>query len=406
MRILYLSSYYKPAFVYGGVVTAVAALCESLVKLGVKLTVLTTNANGEQCLDVPLGQPVVVDGVTVYYYPVVKGLPRTFFYSPDLAHAIDGMVGDCDLVVLDTFYTHPTGAAVRACLRTHTPYIVPLHGALLPWSLRQKSFKKQLYMFLLGRRYLNQAAALQCSDPVESTALKNMRLKAPFFVVPYGLDLAQWEKLPLRGTLRRQLDISETDRVLLMLGRLHRVKNPELAVDMLGLLQRADIHLVFVGPDEEGYGSILEPRAAALGCADRIHFTGLLTGEAILNAMADADLLVMPSVMESFGMAAIEAMVSGLPVLLSEYVPVGRWVEEAGAGRQVACTPEAFAVACQEMLDDDHTLKEMGRRARILATQRFDGSMVAKQMLAQYQAIVSYGQPLLNVHVQPTRGQL
>jgi glycosyltransferase involved in cell wall biosynthesis len=113
--------------------------------------------------------------------------------------------------------------------------------------------------------------------------------------------------------------------------------------------------------------------------------------------MADADLFLMPSRSESFGLAAVEAMACGLPVLLSEHVPVGRWAEQAGAGRQVACTPEAFAKTCDEMLSDQSVLKEMAERARSLAFQHFDVNKVVKRLLAQYQAILSNGQPLSDV---------
>lgn len=410
MRILYIASYYKPAYRYGGPVTVITALCRQLVEMGTGVTVLTTNANGDQSLDVPLGQPLDVDGVTVHYYPIRRGFPRTFFYSPDLVRACTDIIKDHDLVILDTLFTHPTRPVARACLCMNKPYIMPLHGALLPWSLRQKSLKKYIYLCLLERYYLNHAAGLHCSDPDERDAVEHLRLKSSAFVVPYGLDFSHWQNLPPRGIFRRKLDISEKEHVLLMLGRLHRVKNPELAVEMLGLLERKDVHLVFVGPDEEGYQMQLLARASVLGCAGRIHFTGLLCGSSLLSVMADTDLFLMPSLSESFGMAAVEAMACGLPVLLSKYVPLGRWTEEAGAGRQVTCTPEAFAKACDEMLGNETALRESGERARELAFQRFDINKVTKRLFSQYQAILSDGQPLSDVQelqfIKPKSGNL
>ncbi|GAB4458727.1 MAG: hypothetical protein Kow0070_12780 [Anaerolineales bacterium] len=396
MRILYICSYYKPAYIYGGPARSIAAMCEALSRQGAQVTVLTTNANGSTPLDVPLGQPVDVDGVTVYYYPTAGGLPRRFFYSPSLARACEGMIRQYDIVVLETFFTHPTTPAVKACRKWGKPYIIPQRGQLLPWALKQKPLKKYAYLALAGRSYLNHAAGLLCSNAVELEAVQKLNFKAPAFVIPNGLDTAQWRNLPPRGALRRQLAIPETAPLLLMLGRLHRVKNPDLAVEMLGLLKRRDVHLVFAGPDEEGFEPRLRARAFALGCGSRVHFTGLLSGDSLLRAMSDADLFLMPSVMESFGMAAVEAMACGLPVLLSEHVPVGRWVEAAGAGRQVPCTAEAFLQACDDMLSDDKSLKEMGKQARALAFERFDINMVARQMLAQCESILLQGKPLLN----------
>lgn len=394
MRILYISSYYKPAYIYGGPARSIAAMCEALTREGAQVTVLTTNANGGTPLDVPLEQPVDVDGVMVYYYPLEKGLPRSFFYSPALARACENMIREYDIVVLETFFTHPTGAAVKACRQWGKPYIIPQRGQLLPWALKQKALKKQVYMALMGRSYLNHAAGLLCSDVEELEAVQQLNFKAPAFVVPNGLDTAQWQNLPPRGALRRQYAIPENAPLLLMLGRLHRVKNPDLAVEMLGLLERQDVHLVFAGPDEEKYQPRLQARASALGCSKRVHFTGLVSGASLFQVMADADLFLMPSLMESFGMAAVEAMACGLPVLLSEHVPVGRWVDAAGAGRQVPCTVDAFADACNELLKDEAALQKMGRQARRLVYQRFDSSAVARQMLAHCRAILSQGKPL------------
>ena len=399
MKILYVCSYYKPAYVYGGPAKSIATMCEALARQGAQVTVLTTNADGDRSLDVPLEGPVDVDGVTVHYYPTAGGLPRTFFYSPALARACEGMVREHDIAVLESFFTHPTAPAVKACRKWDKPYIFPQRGQLLPWALRQKSLKKQVYMALVGRRQLNHAAGLLCSDPVELAAVEGLNFQSPAFVIPNGIETSQWGNLPPRGALRRQLGIPETAPLLLTLGRLHRVKNPELAVEMLGLLQRKDVHLVFAGPDEEGYQGKLTGRASALGCAERMHFPGLLRDASLLQAMAEADLFLMPSRMESFGLAAVEAMACGLPVLLSENVPVGRWVDAAGAGRQVQATPRAFAEACDEMLSDSTALDEMGKRARLLAFQRFDIDRVARQMLAQCEAILSQGKPLLDLQL-------
>jgi glycosyltransferase involved in cell wall biosynthesis len=397
MRILYISSYYKPAYVYGGPAKSISSMCEALARQGAHVTVLTTNANGDKTLDVSLEQPVDVNGVTVHYYPLSGALPRTFFHSPALARACESMVKAHDIVVLETFFTHPTGPAVNACRKWDRPYIIPPRGQLLPWALKQKPFKKRVFLALAGRRQLNHAAALHCTDFVELEAVQRLKLKAPPFVVPNGIETSQWQSLPRRGPLRGRLGIPDAAPVLLMLGRLHRVKNPELAVEMLGILERKDVHLVFAGPDEENWQSRLHARASALGCANRVHFTGLLSGSALLQAMADADLFLMTSLMESFGMAAVEAMACGVPVLLSEHVPVGRWVNAAGAGMQVACTPEAFATACEDLLEDGALLKEMGERARELAFQRFDINRAARQMLAQFQAILSQGKPLMDL---------
>ena len=123
-------------------------------------------------------------------------------------------------------------------------------------------------------------------------------------------------------------------------------KRPDIAIEALAAANSSvgETHLVLAGPDEMQLIPKLLVQAQRLGCADRLHITGLLKGDEVLVALADADLLLMPSEPESenFGMSAVEAMAAGLPILVSEGVPIGRWAKSAGAGRIASCTVDFF----------------------------------------------------------------
>jgi glycosyltransferase involved in cell wall biosynthesis len=394
MNLVYINSYYEPAFVYGGPVKVESALHKALVRLGVKVTVLTTDANGRQRLAVPLEEPRDLDGVQVLYSAVWNVPPRSLFFSPGLVRACAQQIGSRDLAILGSFWSHATGAAVRACKRAGIPYIMPMHGQLMPWALEQHRLRKVLHLALLGRRYLDGAAALHCATRIEADSLASLQLSTPSFVVPYGVDLEYWSNLPPRGGLRDSLEIPRGSLVLLFLSRLHQVKRPEIALQALAAIGRADTHLVFAGPDESSLKAQLRAQSIDTGCAERVHFTGLLKGPGILQAFADADLLVMPSIMESFGLSAIEAMAAGLPILVSENVPVGTCAAESGAGRMVPGTSAAFARALAQILHQPQQLKAMGRRAKKLAEREFDISVVAQRMLDHYRSVIETGHPL------------
>ena len=402
MNVIYISNYYEPAMVYGGPVKAESMLNRALVRLGAKVKVLTTDANGRERLAVPLGQPMDLDGVQVRYFAARSIPPRNAFFSPGLARACAREIRSQDLAILSAFWSYGMEVAVSACERSKTPYIIPTHGQFMPWALERHRVRKALYLSLLGRRYLERAAALHCATSIEADSLSGLQLLTPSFVVPYGIDVRYWSNLPARGRLRHRLGISQDAPVLLSLGRLHWVKRPELALQALSstLCLGLEPHLIFAGPDESGLEARLRAKAEQLGCAGRIHFTGLLTGAGILQAFADADLLVMPSIMESFGMSAVEAMAAGLPILVSDQVPLGCRVESAGAGRMVPGTIEAFTHALVELLNKPKQLKEMGRRAKKLAETEFDISLVAQRMMDQYRAVVETGRPLVPA-VQP-----
>jgi glycosyltransferase involved in cell wall biosynthesis len=398
MKILCVTPYYKPAYVYGGPTRSNSQLCEALVRLGAEVTVLTTNANGRELLDVPLGSSTNVDGVDVFYYPVVAVPPRTFFYSPALAKACQQKVSQFDIAFLDTIFTHAMGPTVVACQQAWVPYVVTLRGALVHGNFKQKLLKKKLYLALKGKAYLNHAAALHCTVALEAEAALKLGIRAPSFVVPNGLDTNRFNRLPARGTMRQLLHIPEQANLLIYSGRLHTAKRPDIAVETLAAVQSIprETHLVLVGPDEMQLTSKLRAQAQRLGCADRLHITGLLAGDEVLSALIDSDLLLMPSEPESenFGMSALEAMAVGVPILVSDGVPIGEWAVLAGAGRVSSCTPDSFSKIAYEMLTFSESLKDMGRKGYALVREKFDISIIAQQMMGQYQAIISTKLPI------------
>jgi glycosyltransferase involved in cell wall biosynthesis len=162
-----------------------------------------------------------------------------------------------------------------------------------------------------------------------------------------------------------------------------------------------EVHLVFVGPDEDGLMSQLQTQARRQGCEEKMHFAGLLNKQGVISALTEGNLLLMPSeIQENFGMAALEAMAVGLPILVSECVPVGRWAQMVGAGRAVPCTRDAFQRAALELLSKPEQLRSMGYKGKDLARRNFDVSIVSRYMMAHFKSIVTTGRPLQNAKIQ------
>jgi glycosyltransferase involved in cell wall biosynthesis len=261
--------------------------------------------------------------------------------------------------------------------------------------LRHHQWKKAAYLRLVGRRHLDAATALHCTDSDEAQAARSLGLRAPAFVVANGFELGPFTDLPPRGSLRARLGIPPEAGLMLFLGRLHPLKRPDLAVQALAAACEAGLpaHLALAGPDESGLAEGLRLEAERLGLGRRLHYLGLVHGAERLQALADADLLLMPSESESFGNAAAEALAAGVPVLTSDRVPVGRWAEAAGAGRRAAPAAEAFGAAARELLADREALQAMGSRGRALAQREFDLPVTASRMLAACRAIIETGRP-------------
>lgn len=380
---------------YGGPVRSISALCEGLVSLGVDVSVMTTNANGRDRLDVPINQTINVNGVNVIYFPVTY---NGYCYSSELSQAIQNSIFSYDIVEVQSLWAHPLIPTARSCIKNNIPYVVPLHGQLLPWSINHKHLKKYLYLQLIGKKYINSASAIHCTTIEETGNLSGLNISPPPFVVPNALEISKYQKLPERKTSRDSFNIKNDEIYLLYLGRLHHKKRPDIVFNTFVKAQERyrNIHLVFAGPDEGKYKNIFLDQACDLGLRNRIHFTGLLNGDEILNVLSGADILLMPSELQSenFGMAAVEAMAAGVPILISEGVPVGKDAEIAGAGRVVPCDARSFSEVAIEMLSDRDRLTQMGRAGQIHVRNKYDREIVANQMLAQFQAIIETGKPI------------
>jgi glycosyltransferase involved in cell wall biosynthesis len=374
MRVLFISGYYKPAFMYGGPVNFSSSLCEVLTQLGVDVNVFTTNAYGKNRLDTPSDKAVIVNGVPVWYFPLLY--KNNYFFSTRFFRALTENGKHFDIIITETVWGYLQIPITRVHQETGIPYVIPLHGQLLPWSLSQKKIKKHLYLNLFGKRFINHAAALVCSDPEEADALSSFEFRPPRIIIPIGIDLDKYSGVSSNGTWRKKYQIPPTATVFLFVGRLHPKKKPDLAVLTLikAVHENIDAHLILAGPDEGGIQVKLLEMARLAGCEKRIHFTGLISDQQIVDAYTDADLLLMPSEpqSENFGVSASEALACGLAVLTSDGVPVGKWAESAGAGMRVSTAGDEFIKTAISLAREPDKLSLMGRNGRDLAREMFD----------------------------------
>jgi len=382
MKILCVIPYYKPAFVYGGPTRSIASLCSGMAQAGAEVTVFTTDANGPgRSLDVPLQQPVNVDGAIVYYFP--RNLSREVlpFFSRTLAEACAASVHRFDVLYVCSTWCYPMIPAARAAVRSRVPYVVSPRGALMSWPMQQKWLKKRLYLELIERHWLQAAAAIHCTSVLEREQMAQWQLRPFTMVIPNGLDVSGFERLPPRGAFRERMGIPHNACLSLLVGRLHKQKRLDLAIRAFATVirQKPDAHVALVGPDG-GAERTLRTLIQSLGIAKNVHFVPLVTGCELLQVYADSDLLVLLASSESFAMCVAEAMAAGVPVLVTKDVGLAADVQEACAGCVVSPDIEEVAWTWLKMLNDPR-LQESGLRGRTLARHRFDHRVVASQML-------------------------
>lgn len=387
LRILHVTPYCEPAYVYGGPARSVPALCRALASAGATADIVTTTANGETEVDLPSGHPIDRGGITITYVRRARRSGR--FLAPGMRQVLRVCVREYDLVHISGLWTYPAAIAAAEARQADVPSVISPRGMLMPWELSHKRWKKAAYLHLRELPRLHRAAGIHCTSEFEREALRRFGLHAHAFVVPNVVDPGGFDSLPCRGALRARLDIPQNAFVLLFLGRLHAKKGIEDTLEMFRHLEAGDdVHLVLAGPDEGGYTETIIRWAESRGLAGRVHLTGPISGAERLQAFADADLFIALSASENFGLSVAEAMAARLPVVVRAGTGLSGWIEEAGAGLIVGGDARQTAASVATVLGEPRRLYLMGAAGRTLVDTTFAPLAVASSMLAEYGRMV------------------
>jgi glycosyltransferase involved in cell wall biosynthesis len=397
MRLLHVVPSYHPAVRYGGIIRSVHGLCAGLAALGDEVQVLTTNVDGPGESKVPVDRPVFRDGVTIRYFPVGPG--RRLYRSPAMSRALSRLVPQADLVHAHAVYLWPTWASARAAEALGVPYLVAPRGMLVRELISRKSrIAKSLWIRLVERRSLARAAAIHVTSATEAAGIRELGLDlAPLIEVPNGVDLPPLPLAPAEPDAWRDAPVG---RRLLYLGRINWKKGLDRLIPALAGLP--DVVLVVAGNDEEGLTPDLRRLAEATGVHARVRFTGPVHGAAKWQLLHSADLLVLPSLSENFGIVVLEALGVGTPVVVSPGVGVADLVTRNDLGLVVPGDPEALARSIGPLLADPARRAAMGERGLRVVRAQYSWSAVARRMSEAYGAVLARHRAAAN---SPVRAQ-
>jgi glycosyltransferase involved in cell wall biosynthesis len=385
MRILHVTSSLAPEL--GGPSKATIEMARWVAARGHKVEIFTTDWGLEGRVDVS-GVPVPEGAAAIRYFPVHS--PRVFKTSWPLWQALMREVSRFDVVHLHSLYLFHNWATPIACRRAGVPYILRPHGVLDPYIRRRHRWRKSVIEALFQNRVLREAEA------IHYTAEEERRLAEPHahnprgVVVPLGIDLGEYERLPDPYVFFARYPETRGRRIVLFLSRLHVKKGLEFLVPAFARVaaSRPDLHLVVAGPDE-GMGATLRGWIRDAGLETRASIVGMLTGADKLAAFAAATVFVLPSHTENFGVAVLEAMAAGLPVLISDQVNIWREISDAGAGIIVRTETGAVEAGLARLLDHPEIANRMGQAGRRLAEERFAWPRVAAALEALYAEVAS-----------------
>jgi glycosyltransferase involved in cell wall biosynthesis len=391
MRITHVIPYMHPAA--GGPPVVVDRLSRELAARGHQVRVLTTDFFS-------LGQTAWQTDEARPYELAVFPTHSGYCYGSQFRSAIRSGVRESDVVHVHTLWTYASSAAARASLAAQVPFLVMPHGMLDPYSVRRGWLKKQCYGRLLEWPLLRRASGMCYTHPEEERlAAITCRGLPPGHLVELGTESPpDCPRAELRDEFLSRHPQLQGRTVVLFLGRLHSKKGLDLLIPAFDAVrrQRPQAHLLLVGPGEPAYVQSIRDDAARRGLDAAVTFTGVLYGRDKWAAMAASDLFILPSYQENFALAAVDAVQSGLPVLLSRRVNLWKDLVDAGVGRD--CEPELSSVttALGDCLDDAEWRKSAVAVGKELLSERFNWATTATRLEAVYESVrAPQGKPAL-----------
>jgi glycosyltransferase involved in cell wall biosynthesis len=351
------------------------------------------------CLDAPDEPWVVAFGEPVFALGPAgsrrrafrRDLPwRRYGYTPELARWLAAHGGGYDAIIVNGLWNFASYGSWRALAKLGKPYFLFPHGMLDPWfneAYPAKALVKALFWRLFENRVVRDARGVlfTCEEERRRAARSFRPYAGRDFVVGLGARDVEGDPAAQRAAFAAQAPATQGRKLVLFLGRLH----PKKGVDLLiaGFARHAAtfpaFDLVVAGPDQAGIAGDLQQIATRSGIADRVHWTGMLTGDAKWGALREAAFFVLPSHQENFGIAVAEALAFATPVLVTDKVNIWREIAADGAGLVVEDTSAGVADGLARLCAlSDAEREVMSRAARATFLARFDLGRTAIDLLA------------------------
>ena len=382
------------SLIYGGPSQMVLGLAPALVRQGVEVTVLTTDSNGDidqKPLDVPLNHPVEQDGYQIIYFRCAPF--RRYKFSLDLLKWLNRHAQEFDLAHIHALFSPVSSAAAAVCRRQKLPYILRPLGTLDPADLRKKRQLKQLYAAILERPNLAGAAAIHFTSTQEAKISERFGVSTRDLVIPLGVIPPQ-SPLKKGGSMKRsQLGIRSDVPLVLFMSRIDPKKGLNLLIPALEKLLGLGLNFHFVlagtNPQDPNYEEKIKSQIQASPLRSHTTITGFVTGELKSTLLQAADLFVLPSYYENFGIAVAEAMAAGIAVIISDQVHICQEVSESESGwvsqLDIAEITDLLCIALQNPLER----QRRGLRAQEYALKHYSWDVIARQTIHAYNQILS-----------------
>ena len=376
MNILHVVPSFYPATSFGGPIWSTYGLCNALARQSdISLKVLTSDTAGNarhERLDPSAIRPDLFPGYTVDF----EHKWAQTSVAPGIIAQLPRLISWADVIHVTAVYSFPTIPTLAACRIAGKPLVWSARGSLQRWEHTRRRTLKQAWERTCAVILQNHPHAIHVTSPEEGNAARTQLPDSPIVEIPNGVDIP--------ATLAPRPWKPEGRTRILYLGRFDPIKGIENLIDAIALSTTPQLELSLCGSGEATYTASLFRRIEEKGLSSKIKLAGFVEGAAKTNAFEQADICVLPSFSENFGMTVVEALSHGVPVIASRGTP---WQElkSRDAGDWVANDPNSLAQAIDDLAQ--RNLEAMGQKGRTWMCESFDWNAVARRMADVYRRL-------------------
>lgn len=378
ISILHVVNSLRPAD--GGPSKTVNQLLDALVQhQNIKSTLLTQSKKNE-LIELPENSRVICDVKSVSSLDFILGRSiRNELHNYQNTKKIDLIHGHGIWLPANHWTSRFSSA-------NNIPLVLHPRGMLQPWAMSHKAWKKKIAMILYQRSDLELVKMFIASALGEYEALRNLGFRQPIAIIPNGIDLKKSVQC-----LKNIDRLNDKKRSALFLSRISRSKGIINLIDAWSIAMPKGWELLIAGPDEDGHLAEVLKRIEKLGLKNSIKYIGEVTGEIKNKTYEKANIFILPTFSENFGLVVLEALMSGLPVITTIGAPwsdlekykCGWWID-------VGIEPLVSALIDATTLTDEDR-NQMGKRGRDYA-QMYDWNSISFKMLQSYQWLLNRGE--------------
>jgi glycosyltransferase involved in cell wall biosynthesis len=386
MKILHIVPSYKPAFVYGGPIYSVSALCEAQTLNGDEVVVYTTNANGSRNLSEKFNTEHKINGVKVYYFNRITG-DHTHI-SPSLWLKLFTNCKDFDFIHIHSWWSILVIGCAMILNLKRIKFIISPRGMFSPYSmmynnnpLKSEIFMKYFIKPLLKKQIFHTTALS------EQEEIKNLfSSKVKVFTLP---NLLKFPKLP---SIEYYNDVISNDNKflkLLFISRIDKKKGIEILLNSIPIIIESglNIKLTIIGTGDKKYIESLYSLSKQLDIDKYISWKGNVEWELKFNDILENDILILPSYNENFANIILETLYAGKPVILSKYVGLNDYVKENNFGWVIDTNPEDLSQAISQFYIKRNDFVSIAAKMREKVRADFDSKQLTKMYEKSYRGL-------------------